>query len=206
MADHLVFVIASSGVIAEKTGNAMVDYNDASEHARRIASHLGCKNLRQVFDLYGSLSCIAETLKQSVTSTQSDYSLQEWVKDMIRVKQFIEESDVIGEGMARALSSSTDQHNKIKELSFFSHSLGDEALGNLVEATAWLPKRAMHLKALGSSSFGAGFGGSVYAVVNSNEADSFEKQWSDDYKKAFPQYAKNSVFFTMRPGPSACRL
>jgi galactokinase len=202
MADHLVFVIASSGVVAEKTGAAMGQYNDAASHARGIASRLGCNNLREVVDLYGSISVIGNSLRSS-NSANNDNN-EDWVRDMRRVRQFITETDNIAGSLAGAVSVGNVE--LIKQLSGLSHSLGEGALGNLVEATKWLPRRALQLDAHGSSAFGAGFGGSVWAIVDRDYAPQFLTKWSQDYKEAFPQHSQDAYFFIMRPGPSACRI
>jgi galactokinase len=114
-----------------------------------------------------------------------------------------------------------------RNLAARSHALGEAALGNLVEETAWLPRRAAALLnnsnssssiwglgragdsgALfgGSSAFGAGFGGSVWALVDVGAARVFEAAWQRDYRLAFPEHAETAAFFVMHPGPGACRL
>lgn len=54
---------------------------------------------------------------------------------------------------------------------------GDLGLQNLVPETRWLPSAAERLGALGASAFGAGFGGSCYAVVRKTEAEGFKEAW-----------------------------
>ena len=127
-----------------------------------------------------------------------------------RLKQFEFETERVVPGLAAALSPPPDTPSsrlaELRSLSSASHEAAALALGNLVDATRWLEMRAAALGSLGSSAFGAGFGGSVWAVVPAFEALSFERRWGADYREAFPEFASGSYFFAMRPGPGAGRI
>eukprot|EP00656_Telonema_subtile_P023096 TRINITY_DN24406_c0_g1_i1.p1 TRINITY_DN24406_c0_g1~~TRINITY_DN24406_c0_g1_i1.p1 ORF type:complete len:138 (-),score=47.96 TRINITY_DN24406_c0_g1_i1:118-531(-) len=91
-----------------------------------------------------------------------------------------------------------------------SQKYTDEWLGNLVPVTRWLPAKARELGALAASAFGAGFGGSVWAVVKQSNADEFLAAWREAYSKD-PACAESAShhhceFFKMRPGPGAFSL
>ena len=92
------------------------------------------------------------------------------------------------------------------ELVDFSQYLTDVRLKNLVPETRALPQMARHLGAYAASAFGAGFGGSCWAVVEKDRADAFADEWKALYLEAFPHVAKKCLFFTMPPGPGAFRL
>ena len=57
--------------------------------------------------------------------------------------------------------------------------------------------------------FGAGFGGSCWALVHAADADAFCAQWRDAYEAAFPAAAGAGLareFFCMSPAPGAFEL
>ena len=72
--------------------------------------------------------------------------------------------------------------------------------------TIALVQSARELGALAASSFGAGFGGSVWALVRTADALRFAEQWEARYRGEFPAAAQRAQFFTSRPGPAATRL
>ncbi|MGI9174434.1 MAG: galactokinase family protein, partial [Rhodothermales bacterium] len=79
-------------------------------------------------------------------------------------------------------------------------------LGNQVEETVFLAQQARRLGAIAASAFGAGFGGSVWALITAGEAEAFAAAWAERYAAAFPEAAQRADFFTERPGPGAFRL
>ena len=82
-----------------------------------------------------------------------------------------------------------------------SQTLAERMLGNQVPETIALAHRARELGAVAASAFGAGFGGSVYAVVPEEKAAAFMSQWSTDYVRQFPHRREGSTFFETRLGP-----
>jgi galactokinase len=57
-----------------------------------------------------------------------------------------------------------------------------------------------------ASAFGAGFGGSVWAMVKRLEAQKFLESWQEDYEARFPNPAERAAFFVTAAGPAAMRL
>ena len=57
--------------------------------------------------------------------------------------------------------------------------------------------------AVAASAFGAGFGGSVWAMVRDTDAPAFSDAWAGRYRARFPAAARQARFFETRPGPSA---
>jgi len=55
-----------------------------------------------------------------------------------------------------------------------------------VDETVHLAAQAKGCGAIAASAFGAGFGGSVWALVRDADVPSFIEKWSADYAKAFP--------------------
>ena len=77
-------------------------------------------------------------------------------------------------------------------------------LKNTIDETEWLPERAVTLGALTASAFGAGFGGSCYAIVSADAAEAFAAAWEGAYREQFPSRRGACSFFVMSPGPGAC--
>ncbi|HXR98233.1 MAG TPA: galactokinase family protein [Terriglobales bacterium] len=87
-----------------------------------------------------------------------------------------------------------------------SQAMAEADLGNQVEETVYLQSSARRLGALAASSFGAGFGGSVWALVPTAQAKTFKDAWKADYVESFPVHAPQSQFFRTGAGPAALEL
>lgn len=74
-------------------------------------------------------------------------------------------------------------------------------LGNQVPETNALTRIARELGAVAASAFGAGFGGSVWALVRTDQEESFKLEWAERYRSRFPESAKRSTFFSTCAGP-----
>ncbi|MGD9525023.1 MAG: galactokinase, partial [Gemmatimonadales bacterium] len=66
---------------------------------------------------------------------------------------------------------------------------------NQVDETRYLVAEARRQGAIAASAFGAGFGGSVWALSTRQEAAAFEARWLEAYRSAFPARAKEAVAF-----------
>lgn len=84
-----------------------------------------------------------------------------------------------------------------------SHRHAVRALGHQVPETESLVSLACSLGAPCASAFGAGFGGSVWALVHADEAEAFLKRWECAYRERHPVPAKNASFFLTPAGPGA---
>lgn len=69
--------------------------------------------------------------------------------------------------------------------------------------TIALARTAREHGAIAASAFGAGFGGSVWALVTEREAPAFTERWASAYRTQFPGAAPGAVFLTTRPGAAA---
>ena len=95
---------------------------------------------------------------------------------------------------------------KLGTLAKQSHALTVSHLKNTVDETEWLPAAACRLGAIAASAFGAGFGGSCWAMVKEGEAAELSDSWRAAYVEAFPDRESAATFFVMAPGPGACSL
>jgi len=118
-----------------------------------------------------------------------------------RFEQFFDESEVLTPKLGQAIAY--DDLGALGDSSDESHRQTVHHLRNTIPETAWLPQEARRLGALGASAFGAGFGGSCWALVPAAEADAFCVKWREAYLEKFPRWAKTCEFFAMAPGPGA---
>ena len=70
-----------------------------------------------------------------------------------------------------------------------SQELTEILLDNQVPETVFLARVARELGAAAASAFGAGFGGSVWALVEEASAEDLLKDWARRYREAFPEVA-----------------
>jgi len=202
--DH-VFAIASSGVTAEKTGAAMEKYNRVSELCRCAVQIWNKTTGREDPHLAGAIASDAgatDDLRNILQQTNDKkFSSEELSK---RFEHFLIESENIIPAASNALA--------VGDLAEFgrqvtrSQELAETLLGNQVPQTVFLTRCARELGAVAVSAFGAGFGGSVWALTKTSEAKQFLRKWSALYKSEFPRLAANAKFLLTRPGPAAFEL
>ncbi len=196
-------VIASSGVEAVKTGPALEKYNRASIRARKAAeaynrsANTQCKNLRDVAIHAGKdgLSVAMDAIDRGATDEDAGLDLPG------RFEQFYREDQQIIPAIGDALVSGNIE--AIGELVDASHAGARKGLKNLVPETDFLQQSARKLGAIAASYFGAGFGGSVWAMITKDKAEEFRAAWEQTYTKHFPEPAKRADFFITEPGEPA---
>jgi galactokinase len=194
-----IFVIGVSGVHAAKTGNAQDQYNRASKLASEGAALWRSKTGREDPHLAAAADSspgATDQLREILNNAQEPLRN--------RVDQFLDETyhivpracDALAAGNLTAFGKLTDR----------SQHGAESQLGNQVPQTVFLAKNAREQGAAAASAFGAGFGGSVWALVHEDNAETFTADWSDAYQKAFPRQAVDAVFITTIAGPPAMRL
>jgi len=199
------FVIAASGVKASKTGAARDQYNRVSRAAEAVLavwrSHSGesVSTLREaVIKSIGARERIREALGQS---SVAGFSPEELVN---RFDQFVLESEEIVPAAGDALEQV--HLESFGELVDRSQDAAERWLGNQIPETIELARGARRLGAHAASSFGAGFGGSVWVLVSSADVREFCAAWKTEYARAFPEAAERSQFFVTAPGPACMAL
>ncbi len=196
-----VFVIAVSGVVADKTGTARAQYNRASEATGHIleiwraATGATDQTLASVLAAPDSVDRVRHVLKQAGADAR-------WLGD--RFEQFWQESDVIIPQACDALAR--NDLNRFGELVDQSQTGAEALLENQVPETIWLAREARSLGAYAASAFGAGFGGSVWALVSQEGAAKLAEQWRESYLASSHHAAAKSEFFVTAAGPSLTRL
>jgi galactokinase len=187
--DDLTFVIASSGVIAEKTGKAREKYNRISRMATEITNTGGAAPLSKLIDYVG-----IDRMREIIFNGRFSFSRRQ-IQD--RIEHFQEENYEIIPAVIDMVSNG--RLHETGELIDRSQRNAESFLHNQTDETMRLQRSARSIGAIAASAFGAGFGGSVYAIVATSDAENFLAEWRAEYLKRFPQHANTSEFFTTRP-------
>jgi galactokinase len=199
------FVIGVSGLNAEKTGAARETYNRAS----RLASVLLERWRGATGRADGSLAAAVGSNPDAADQLRrilSGASPAEFPVDQLldRLDQFVEESErivpAVGDAFARgdleSIGPGVDR----------SQQLAERLLGNQIPETVFLARAARGAGAIAASAFGAGFGGSVWALVAAADADTFAEEWAARYRQQFPSVAAQATFFSSPAGIPAIQL
>ncbi|MBT5831409.1 MAG: galactokinase [Candidatus Latescibacteria bacterium] len=191
--DSHTLVIGVSGIIAEKTGDAMAKYNRASGlafaalHVWNQTSKRGDPHLAAAVRSAG-----AEEIRNVLSISQStDFSAEDLTR---RFDHFALENEEILPQAGDALSAGDVVG--FGRWANESQLRGVELLQNQIPETEALAKLAVSLGAAGASAFGAGFGGSVWALVARDSVDAFLGEWKRGYLENFPQHQRLSQFFS----------
>jgi len=193
-----VLAIGVSGVRAQKTGNAKDAYNRAATSAAEILARWQHSTGRQDDTLAAAVASSPEAAAHIRRLLHDEPLL------VPRFEQFLEESTVL---VARAgdqlLASDMAGFGTTVARSQY---LAERMLGNQVPETISLAQLARGAGASAASAFGAGFGGSVWALVERSSAADFLNQWQNAYAERHPDAARRATFFLTEPGPAARRL
>ncbi|WP_457653709.1 galactokinase family protein [Rhodocaloribacter sp.] len=203
MPEGHVFAVGVSGVVAEKAGAARARYNRAALLAAEAASawrsatgddapHLGAILERPGFR--------PERMRRILAAHDAhDFPPEDLIA---RFEHFLEEHGRLLPAAVEALGSG--DLAAFGRLVDASQAGAEPLLGNQIPETVFLARSARELGAAAASAFGAGFGGSVWALVPERDAEAFLARWRERYRHAFPDHA--SGFFLTRPGPAAFEL
>ena len=196
-----VFVIGVSGVTASKTGDALEKYNRVSRLATEALAIWQRETGRRDLTLMSAVTSSADAVTVMRKALSASGSSASHSQDLLnRVEQFVVECTEIISGVAEALSAG--DVDRIGVLIDRSQKGAERLLGNQVEETIALARLARELGAVAASAFGAGFGGSVWALVKTEHAESFKSKWAQRYWSRFPELAIRSEFFLTEAGPS----
>jgi len=192
-----VFAVAASGVEAAKTGEAMDKYNRASHLASAVTAAWNAATGRADAHMAAALAS-SEHAAERMKGALADQDLRR------RFDHFRIESEQVIPAAGDALAAA--------DLEAFgrcvdrSQEIAQTLLGNQVPETVFLARTARQIGAVAAKAFGAGFGGSVWALVAQDRADGFLDEWRNRYEQSFAQPAARASFFTTRPGPAAFEL
>ncbi len=187
------FVVAVSGVRAEKTAAALADYNQASLAMAEVLHRWQQATGGGEASVAAALRADPERLRALVADSPALTR---------RLAHFELESTELVPAAAQGFADA--DRTAVAEAAARSHRAASDLLGNQVPATDALADLAQAMGAP-AASFGAGFGGSVWALTTTGEADAFAAEWVAGYQARFPEFTEASVLVT-RPGPAAMRL
>ncbi len=194
--DGWQLMVATSGVLAEKTGAALADYNRCSAQVREIVaraeqrSDLALANLAAVVEMQGT----------------------DWARDLVgdspalsrRLEHYVVESDRLVPEAVRALTDA--DRSLLGAVAQQSQAAAETLLGNQIPETSQLVRSALSVGAWAASSFGAGFGGSAWAVIPYGQDDEFAEQWLMHYRERFPEAGARAIALGVTPSGAARRI
>ena len=185
--ESVTFVVASSGVKAAKTGDAKEKFNRVSQMVSAIVGAWPGEEatLAQMIERHG-----IDAVERFAREESPGFDPNELTE---RVRQFYAETNII-EQVAGHLR--TGRLDMIGGLIDISQRNAERYLRNQTEETVHLQRSAREMGALAASAFGAGFGGSVYALVDKDRAAEFTDKWRRGFTSRFPDLARYSSFFT----------
>ena len=190
-------VVAYSGKKAEKTKEAMLKYNRLSEEAASA--------VRRLNEINGTrFHLLRDFFKELPVHERADAAYEQLAKsgEGIRIAeracQFFRETEITQRAFGCLKERDIGEFGRLIN---DSHNLSKKYLKNIVPEIDFLQKSANHMGAPGATGFGAGFGGSCYAVVSESCFPDFIESWKEKYIKKYPQY-KNLARFDVY---SACR-
>jgi galactokinase len=181
------FVLAPSVVRSSKTGAAQGAYNNLARGAQVLLEIWNATQPRAASLGAAVAGGRAETLRQLVRTS----AIAGWTPDVLerRLEHFMREDARVAEALDAVGAADRD---RLTALSEGSQADAEHLLGNQVPETVELARSAREQGAFAACSFGAGFGGSVWALVD-HDAETFAAQW-------------HPGAFVARPGPPLTHL
>jgi galactokinase len=203
--EKLTFAIASSGVTAVKTGAARERYNQASKLASAVVAEWRQATGRDDLHIAEALRSDPDAAQRLRTilrcASRQDFTPEQMTR---RLEHFLIEDQQVIPAAGDALEAG--DLPTFGRLVDRSQEAAEQLLGNQIPETVHLAQTAREGGAVGASSFGAGFGGSVWALVRSGEAEEFLRNWARRYEQRFPDRIADGRFFLTRPAPAAFSL
>ncbi len=198
--DDMQLLVGVSGVAAPKATSARERYNRASDLAHRIGREFARRHgtspplLGAVIESEAFDECSVIELIDSIATSAEDRTAL-WH----RFAQFHDECTVVIPEAVEAWESG--EWSTFGRLAARSQQMASAWLGNQVPETNRLVEMALASAAVAASSFGAGFGGAVWAMAPRIEAEAVLERWESAYEEAYPEHRIRSDFFMETSGP-----
>lgn len=197
------FVILSSGVHADKAGSVRERYNRASLAVRALVSiwqnETGSTNPSLSAALASAPDAERRLLEALPRTPVPDFSVADLERRLTQLSRELARVPLAAEAFARA------DEQALGELTRGSQADAETLLGNQIHETCALARLAYDHGAFAASGFGAGFGGSVWALAPTEDAESFAVRWRQAYVDTCrPTGIVES--FTCRPSSPATEL
>jgi galactokinase len=192
--DSWRFIVMTSGIRADKTGTVRDRYNSAAIAAQTLRDEFEARTGRRVPSLAAALESSPEAaarLRDGLTPEQTH-----------RLDHFAAENQRVLDALAAFERGDEDA---IGAIAAASQADAARLLGNQIDETTRLAALAREAGAFAATSFGAGFGGSVWALVDRGDAAIFARAWLDAYRRQQPDM-QNVRWFVAQPGPGLTAL
>ncbi len=193
-----IFAVAASGVVADKNAAAQEKYNRA---ARRVDDVMrlwreatGRTDLWLADAIASDLGAVEQMRRILATAPALSERFEQFYVESTEIIPAV--GDLLARGDVAGIGPLVDR----------SMERAVELLKNQVPETITLARTARAIGAAAASAFGGGFGGAVWALVRSAEADRFLARWADEYRGAFPAHAAAAEFFLTPAAPAMRRL
>lgn len=197
------FAIGVSGVHAAKGGAVQEHYNGLARQLTLLLATWRRISGTTPDSLLAALAAGPEARETLAQAVRMEHPAEG--DDLVaRLGQFAEECETIIPSVTQRLQQGDPE--SIGSAVDRSQELAETVLANQVPETVQLVRSARRLGAAAASAFGAGFGGSVWALVREAESTAFLAAWKEHYLLAFPARAGRATFFASRPGASAGEL
>lgn len=183
------FVLSPCGIAARKTGTEMHKYNRLSQGTRLLLELWNGSQSHA--DSLGAIAASPERTSHLRTLIHRS-RIAAWPPDALerRLDHFLREDARVPEAVE---AFRTFDARRLGRLAAESQADAETLLGNQIPETIALARSARESGALAACSFGAGFGGSVWALVDRAKADDFARRWHTDA-------------FVAAPGPALAEL
>jgi len=192
--------VAVSGVTAAKTREALALYNARAEAVARLLEIWRRGTGRDDPTLYaavvsepGAPARLAGLLLTRPDAAPLIARLEQFAAECLELIPAV--GDLLARGELAGLGALVDR----------SQQGAERGLENQVPETIHLQRSARALDAVAASAFGAGFGGSVWAMVGREQAAEFLRRWREDYLRSFPAQ-RHAQFLLTGAGPPAAEL
>lgn len=198
------FVVASTGVHADKAGSVRDRYNRASLAVRALVGIWNAANpAAPAMSLAAALEAHADAehqLREAIARADTPGFTHDDLDR--RLTQFVHETARVPQAAAAfARADFTELHR----LTTASQGEAERLLGNQIPETVALVAMAYEEGAFAASAFGAGFGGSVWALVPASGAEAFGAAWLAKFRSAY-RHRDTANWFSAAPGPGALEV
>jgi galactokinase len=199
-------LISSSGIASHKTGTERGAYNRLSDGTSRLLELWNAHEPPQ--DSVAAALASSEGALARLHVLVSESSVDGWTKTALkaRLDHFAHEDARIGDSVPALRNADA---RALGRLAADSQADAERLLSNQVPETVMLTRLAVDAGAIAARSFGAGFGGSVWAAIQSTgEADDrrFLDRWMSTYRAACPEPAVRALSFVSKPGPPVTKV
>ena len=185
------FIVMTSGIRADKTGTVRDRYNRASLMAQRLCEVYHAHTTQR----FASLAALLES------EPGAGDRLRQWLDadERRRLDHFDAENQRVLDAVEAFDRADAAAMGRIADA---SQADAAERLGNQIPETMRLSTLARDAGAFAATSFGAGFGGSVWALADADEAAEVAARWRRAYLAEWPAIREVEWFIT-RPAPAA---